>query len=70
MWKPLSISVNKQLDDAVDRFRMHKMTVEAEATTAHMIEEADVRALILRSNALAEANRKGVHPLKHLYSWH
>lgn len=68
LWKPLSISVNKQLEDAVERFRRHKLTVEAEAFTAHMIEEADARALALRNTALRETTRKG-RLLEHLYSY-
>lgn len=59
LWKPLSIQANKQLDQAVERFRKHRMKVEAEARTAHMIEEADARAIVVRNIALVEAKKQG-----------
>lgn len=53
VFQPLSSSANAQLDDAVTIFRNHRKTVEKEAETAHMIEEANARALVERNEKAA-----------------
>lgn len=47
--KPLSL--DRQFDEAVERFRQHKQNVEEEARTCHMIEAAEERSaqLVLRT---------------------
>jgi hypothetical protein len=56
VFKPLSL--DKPFDEAITRFRNHKKTVEKEAETSHMIEEAEERALVLRNRQLQEIERK------------
>jgi hypothetical protein len=43
IFKPVSLSLDRQLDEAIERFRQHKLNVEEEARTCHMIEAAEER---------------------------
>lgn len=59
VFKPLSSSIDAQLESAVSRFRDHRQAVEKEAELCHMIEAAEARAIVLRDRALAEARERG-----------
>jgi hypothetical protein len=57
IWKPLSLDA--EFDEAIQRFRTHRKTVEKEAETCHMIEAAEARALVEANRKLDEIDRKG-----------
>jgi hypothetical protein len=52
IWRPFAL--NTHFEDAIQRFREHRKSVEKEAETCHMIEAAEARAL-------TKANGKGMH---------
>lgn len=66
IWKPLSLDTH--FEDAVQRFREHKKTVEKEAVACHMIEAAESRALVEASLKLKELERKGLYAAFRLLS--
>lgn len=57
VFQPLSPALNAELDDAVKRFRDHRKMVEKESEIAHMIEEADARAMV-EINKKAELRKR------------
>ncbi|KAL3425249.1 hypothetical protein PVAG01_02040, partial [Phlyctema vagabunda] len=59
--QPLSSDVEKQSKDAEAKFRAHRKTVEREAETCHMIEAAEVRAIVLRDRQLQEMNDRAAN---------
>jgi hypothetical protein len=56
--KPLCLDT--ELDDAIERFRNHKILVNEEAQTCHMIEAAKAREIIIANQELQERNHKGL----------
>jgi hypothetical protein len=57
--QPQTPAINAHIEDALDRFRRHRKSVEKEAQVCHMIEEKESRDMVLRNNALAEAKERG-----------
>lgn len=56
-FQPLLPSINVELETALIRFRMHRKIVVKEAETAHIIEEANARALV-KENQKAKRRHK------------
>ena len=56
---PQSPTLNAKLDSWIEKFRKHRKAVEKEAEICHMIEEKEVKDLVLRNNAAAEARERG-----------
>lgn len=55
--KPLELDT--ELEEAIQKFRDHKETVEKEAEICHMIEAKEARAIILANKELQEREQKG-----------
>jgi hypothetical protein len=58
--QPLNANLERQLEEAVTRFRLHRKKVDREAETCHMIEAAEEKAIVLRERALEKANNHGM----------
>jgi len=56
---PMSSKLNTQLEEAILHFRQHRKTVEKEAQVCHMIEEKEMRDLVLRNSEAAKARERG-----------
>lgn len=56
--QPLSPALNSHLDDAINRFKLHRESVDKEAGVCHMIEEMESRDLVLRNSEAAEARKR------------
>ncbi|KAH8769344.1 hypothetical protein F5882DRAFT_362504, partial [Hyaloscypha sp. PMI_1271] len=56
MLKPLELDT--ELEEAIQKFRDHKETVEKEAEICHMIEAKEARAIILANKELQEREQK------------
>jgi hypothetical protein len=61
VFQPLSPALNSHLDDAINRFRLHREAVDKEAGVCHMIEEKESRDLVLRNSEAAEARKRGLY---------
>lgn len=60
--KPLSL--DRQFNDTIQRFRDHKTKVEDEVRACHIIEAAEYRELERRNRELQEITQRGIFPLK------